>query len=194
MALGGVKVLVGGQQAFIDVISPGQVNAQVPDGAGSGNIAVQVVNPTGTSDPVVLAAASRAPALLAPPSFSAAGRYFLAALFTDGTFAGPANLVPGGAFRPANPGDTVILYGVGFGPVTPVTPPGTIATQATALPNVVVTIGGVNAAIAYAGQAGNFVGLDQIYVTVPGGVSGNALLGVSVNGVPIQQTLFLTVQ
>jgi uncharacterized protein (TIGR03437 family) len=193
-SLDGVKVLVGGQPAFLDVISPGQINAQVPDGAGTGNITVQVVNPVGASDPVVVAAAARAPALLAPPSFSAAGRYFAAALFSDGTFAGKANLVPGGAFRPAHAGDTVILYGVGFGTVTPATPPGTIATQATALPNVAVTIGGVNAAITYAGQAGNFVGLDILYVVVPGGISGDLLLGASVNGVPITQTLFLTVQ
>jgi uncharacterized protein (TIGR03437 family) len=193
-SLGGVKILVGGQPAFIDVISPGQVNAQVPDGAGSGNVTVQVVNPTGSSDPVVMTAADRSPALLAPPSFTSGGRYFAAALYTDGTFAGKANLVPGGSFRPGHSGDTVILYGVGFGGVSPVTPPGTIATQATSLPSVVVTLGGVNAPVFYAGQAGNFVGLDQIYVTVPSGVSGDLLLGVSVNGLPIQQVLFLTVQ
>ena len=192
-SLDNVRVLIGGKPAFVYVISPGQVNAQVPDGIGNGNVGVQVVSPDGASDPVVVSAADRSPALLAPASFTAGGKFYAAALFADGTFAGPANLVSGAPFRPAVAGDRVVLYGIGFGTGAPVVPAGIIATQATSLPNVTVTIGGVNATVVYAGQTGGFVGLYQLNIVIPSGVSGDALLSVSVNGIPVQQVLYLTV-
>jgi uncharacterized protein (TIGR03437 family) len=55
-----------------------------------------------------------------------------------------------------------------------------------------VTIGGVNATVGYAGQAGGFLGLDQFNIVIPPGLSGDALLSVFVNGVPVQQVLYLT--
>ena len=192
-SLDNVKVLINGKQGYIDVISPGQINAQVPDGIGTGNVNIQVVSPDGTSDPVTVSAADRSPALLAPPSFTANGKFYAAALFTDGAFVGPPNLIPGAAFRAARTGDRIVLYGIGFGTGTPVIPAGMIATQATSLPNVSVTIGGVNATVEYAGQSGGFVGLFQFNIVVPGGVSGDVLLSISVNGVPLQQVLYLTV-
>ena len=193
-SLDGVKVLIGGQQAFLDLISPGQINAQVPEGIGTGNVTVQVVNPTGTSDAVLVSAGTRSPALLAPPSFTSGGKLYAAALFTDGTFVGPAGLIPGVTFQPAKAGDHILLYGIGFGAVSPSTPAGTIATQATTLPNLSVKLGTANATVEYAGFAGGFVGLDQINIVVPSGVSGDVVLSVSVNGVPLTQTLFLTLQ
>jgi len=81
-SLDNVKVLINGKSAFIDVVTPGQVNAQVPD--GTGNVSVQAVSPNGTSNPVVVSAADRLPALLAPLSFTAGGKFYAAALFADG--------------------------------------------------------------------------------------------------------------
>jgi hypothetical protein len=43
-----------------------------------------------------------------------------------------------------------------------------------------------------AGQTGGFVGLFQFNIVIPAGLSGDALLSVSVNGVPVQQVLYLT--
>jgi trimeric autotransporter adhesin len=193
-SLDNVQVLVEGQAAAVDVISPGQINAQVPDGIGTGNVTVQVVNPIGSSDPVLVLASARAPALLAPPSFTAGGRFYAAALYPDRTFVGPAGLIPGGAFRPARAGDHIILYGIGFGSGTPAVPAGTIANVSTTLPNVSFRVGGAKATVEYAGLAGGFVGLYQFNIVVPSGVTGDALLEVSVDGVPITQTLFLAVQ
>ena len=192
-SLDNVKVLIDNKQAYIDVISPGQINAQVPDGIGIGNVNIQVGSPNGASDPVVVSAADRSPALLAPPSFTASGKFYAAALFADGTFVGPLNLIPGVGFRPAHAGDRVILYGIGFGAGTPLVPAGMIATQATSLPSVSLTIGGVNATVEYAGLAGGFVGLFQFNIVIPSGVSGDAILSVTVNGVRLQQILYLTI-
>jgi uncharacterized protein (TIGR03437 family) len=192
-SLDNVQVLIGGKHAYLDVIGPGQINAQVPDGIGTGNVSVQVVSPDGTSDPVMVTAADRSPALLAPPSFTAGGRLYAGAILADGTFAGPLNLVPGTAFRPAHAGERVILYGIGFGAGSPIVPAGVLATQASSLPSVSVTVGGVNATVEYAGQAGGFVGLFQFNIVIPSGVSGDAILAVSVNGVAVQQVLYLTI-
>jgi uncharacterized protein (TIGR03437 family) len=187
--------LIQNQKAVIDVISAGQVNAQVPDGIGIGNVTLQVVNPIGSSDPFTIGAAVRAPALLAPPSFSAGGRYYgFASFVQDGVYVGKANLVPGAAFRPATAGDQIILYGVGFGMVSPAVSSGMVDTQNNALPNFSFQIGGVNAAVAYAGLTQGSVGLYAIIITVPSGLTGDQLLSVSVDGVAVQQTLFLTLQ
>jgi uncharacterized protein (TIGR03437 family) len=194
-SLDNVKVLINGQQGYIDVISPTQVNAQVPDGIGTGNVTVQVRNANGTSNSVALSAAISSPALLAPPSFAAGGKFYAAAQFLDQTYVGPPNLVNGASFRPAKAGDTIVIYGIGFGAVAPAVPAGMIDTQATtSLPGFSVSIGGVPATAAYAGLANGFLGLDQFDIVIPSGVSGDAQLVMSVNGVPIQQTLFLALQ
>jgi uncharacterized protein (TIGR03437 family) len=193
-SLDNVRVQVNGKAAFVNVISAGQINVAIPDGIGTGNVTLQVANPVGTSDPILLTAADRSPALLAPPAFGANGRHYVAALFPDGSFVGRAGLVPGAAFQPAKAGDRIVLYGIGFGAVTPPVAAGQINTQSTSLANFHVQIGGVEAVVEYAGLAGGFVGLYQINLVVPAGVSGDALLSVTVDGVPVRQTLFLTLQ
>jgi len=191
-SLDNVKVLINGTPAYIDVVGPGQVNAQVPDGIGTGNVSVQVVSPNGTSDPVIVSASVRSPALLAPPSFSANEKQYVTAILSDGSYAGPPNLIPGAPFRAAQIGETVLLYGIGFGSGTPLVPAGLIDTQSTTLPYVTVTIGGVSAQVSYGGLVSGFVGLYQFNVVVPSGVSGDAILAMSVDGVPVQQVLSLT--
>jgi uncharacterized protein (TIGR03437 family) len=194
-SLDNVKVLIGGQQGYIDVVSPTQVNAQVPDSIGSGNVNVQVTNSNGSSNTVALNVVTSSPALLAPPSFTAGGKFYVAAQFLDQTYVGPANLVTGASFRPAKAGDTIVIYGIGFGAVTPPVPAGMIDAQpTTSLPNFSVTIGGVPATAAYAGLANGYLGLDQFDIVIPGGLTGDAQLSMSVNGVPLQQTLFLNLQ
>lgn len=191
-ALDNVRVLINGTPAYVDIVSPGQVNAQVPDGIGTGNVSVQVVSPNGTSDPVIVSASGRSPALLAPPSFSANQKQYVTGILPDGSYAGPANLIPGAPFRAAQIGETVLLYGIGFGAGTPLVPSGLIDTQSTALPNVTVTMGGISAQVSYAGLVSGYVGLYQFNVIVPSGVSGDAILAMSVDGVPVPQVLYLT--
>ena len=96
----------------------------------------------------------------------------------DNTVAAPEGVFPGS--RPARPGDVVVLYAAGLGPVTPALPSG-IASGAngTAIPLLnnlpSVTIGGREAAIRFAGLAPGSVGLYQLNVVVPSGPTGNAV-------------------
>src|SRR5581483_8622452 len=48
-------------------------------------------------------------------------------------YAAPSGAVPGVNTRPAKPGDTVTFYGIGFGPVTPNVPAGTVTSGLTML-------------------------------------------------------------
>jgi uncharacterized protein (TIGR03437 family) len=89
-------------------------------------------------------------------------------------------LAPAGAFgsyarsRPAKPGETVELYGTGFGPTNPKPPAGQLffpGAFPTAAP-VTVTIGGIKANVAFAGLAA--AGLYRLNVTVPNVPDGDA--------------------
>jgi uncharacterized protein (TIGR03437 family) len=91
-------------------------------------------------------------------------------------------------------GDDVVMYGVGFGEINPPVPAGTIASGQTALPNVSVRVGGVEAEVGYAGLSPGSIGLYQFNIKIPEGVSGDVLLEVTVDGVTITQVLCLSVE
>lgn len=146
----------------------------------------------GASDPAPVVAAERAPGILAPGAFQVGGVQYAVAQFADGVYVGRPNLIAGAAFRPAIAGDTIVMYGIGFGAVTPAIAPGQITGAANALPSVVVRLGGVAAQTACAGLAGSFVGLYQFNVVIPAGLAGDVPLTVEVNGVPLTQQLMLT--
>jgi uncharacterized protein (TIGR03437 family) len=110
------------------------------------------------------------------------------------TYVGAAGSIPAVTLRPARAGDVITLYGIGFGPVTPASTPGTIASGTTAVRgNVTVQFGSTPATLQYAGMAPGFVGLYQFNVTVPAVAAGDQPLVVSMNGTPVAQNLFLTV-
>ena len=127
--LGDVSVSIGGRPAYIDYISPGQVNALVSSDAPTGPVEISLINANGTSDGFPIYVNPTQPGLLAPPTFTVSGKQYVAALFSDGqTFAVPQNAIKGVVSRPALVGETLIIYGVGFGPVTPAFTAGTIVT------------------------------------------------------------------
>ena len=190
-SLGGVRVLMNGIPAFVQLISAGQINCVAPEGLGSGEVSVVVSNASGASEALRVPAAARAPGLLAPASFLVDGRQYVAALHTDQSFVGPEGLIAGAPFRPASAGDRLLLYGVGFGATTPAVPAGSITTQAATLPNVEVKLNGTPVSVEYAGLAGGFVGLYQFNLVVPEGVTGAARLTVSVDGLALPQELWL---
>jgi len=77
------------------------------------------------------------------------------------------------ALKAARPGQTLILYGTGLGPL----PAGNADNSAApavqiGAANVELFVGGRRASVAYAGRAPGFAGLDQINFTVPAGVEG----------------------
>ena len=191
--LDGVRVTIDGIPAYVAFISPGQINVQAPDGIRPGNVPVVVTSAAGASTPYVITAAARTPGLLAPASFAAGGKQYVAAIHSNLAFVGPANLVPGANFRPAVAGDVIVLYGVGFGATAPASPAGQPA-PAGLLPNVVLRLGEVTAPLAYAGASPGAYGLYQFNFTVPAGLSGDVPLTLSVDGAVVNQTLWFALR
>lgn len=195
--LDGVAVTIGGKQAFIRFISSGQVNAQVPDGIGTGPVPVVVANCGGSSAAANINASATLPGILAPASFKVNGKQYVVAQLPDAKFAGDPSILPA-AERPVRPGETITLYGIGFGPVSPAFAPGVIVgAQNRITGNLTIRFGQVDAtsAIQYAGLSPNFIGLYQFNVTVPSNVpAGDQPLSVSLDGVDTGQNLFITVR
>jgi len=196
-SLDGTKVTIGGQPAFIDYISPTQVNAQVPSNVATGSQPVIVTSAAGASTASTIAVNQQEPGLLAPSSFLVGGKQYVAALFSDGaTFVLPPGAVAGVPSRRAQPGDTITLYGVGFGPVTPNTPAGQVVQQTNTLTGVLhVLFGQTQAVIGYDGLAPNAVGLYQFNVVVPNVAASDTVpLTFTLGGVAGTQTLYIAVQ
>lgn len=194
----GVSVSIGGKPAFIWIVNPGQINAQVPADLGVGPTAVIVRNAAGESNSLSVTVAARAPGLLAPASFKVGENQYVGALHADGTFVAPVGAFPGVTSRPAVAGETILTYGVGFGAVSPANPPGVITTGLNSLPNFTVRFGTVQvpaSGVVYAGLAPSNVGLYQFNITVPAGITGNTVpITMTTDGVQLSQTLVTSIQ
>jgi uncharacterized protein (TIGR03437 family) len=196
-SLDGVSVSINGKPAYVWYLSPGQLNVQAPEDATLGGVPITVTNCNATSSPMSFPRRALAPGFLAPSSFTANGTQYVAATFqADGTYVLSTAL--GATFglstRPAKPGDGIILYGIGFGDVTPSILPGVIVGAGNMLVNpVTISFGSTNASIAYQGLAGGFVGLYEFYITVPSGLAnGDYQINVTQNGTTVPQTMSLT--
>jgi uncharacterized protein (TIGR03437 family) len=91
------------------------------------------------------------------------------------------------------PGDLITTYGVGFGSVTPASPPGVVVAQANSIPNLTISFGSTAATVSYAGLAVGVIGLYQFNLAVPQVAAGDYQINVSVGSTQVQQTLYLTV-
>lgn len=192
-----VSVTVNGKPAFVDFVSSGQVNAQAPDDPAVGPVSVVVTTEAGDSNAKTIQKSAIAPALLAPPAFNVGGKQYAVALYLDGvTYVGRTNLINGVKFRPAKAGDIIVLYGIGFGPVTPPSPAGVLATGMSSLEATpTFRFGQTPAALVYYGLAPGYLGLYQFDIKVPTVAAGDQPLSVDVGGVPLSQpTLYLTTQ
>ena len=167
--LDGTSVTIGGQLAPIDYISPGQINVQVPYNVSTGSQPLVVNTPSGATSTYTVTVNALQPGLVAPASFLINGKQYVAATFPDGTFVLPPNTIPNVPSRLAKPGDTIVFYGVGFGPVNPAIPAGQIVTQNNSVATpVTFSFGGTPAAAPiYGGLAQNYIGLYQFNVVVP---------------------------
>ncbi len=188
--LDNVTVTIGGKNAYVDYVSPGQVNVQVPDGIPTGPGVPLVLTSGGVqSAPFILQPADLAPALLAPAQdpFSVNGKQYVVAQLADQSSTG----IPS---RPAKPSDVLTIYGIGFGPVTPPTPAGTIAAGTTTLTNkVTFQLGQTPATVSYQGLTSGVVGLYQFNVAVPNVPPGDYALTVQAGSVTVGQSVFITV-
>ena len=193
--LGGTSVTIDGKSAYLWFVSPTQINLQVPDDATSGMVSVVVTTASGTATSTVM---------LAPqgPSFSLLGdgKHVVGEILTtNGTGAyGSYDLVgPSNTFsfstRPVKAGEILVLFGVGFGPTNPTVPAGKVFSGAAPTVNpVTITIGGVEANVAFSGITE--AGLYQFNLTVPNVATGDQALQATVNGVQTPSGPVVTVQ
>ncbi len=175
--LAGASVTVGGIPAPMFYATSGQLGIQIPvelDGQASADVQVTVGGLTSEVQTVSLASVK--PGLF---TVSQDGKGTAVCIHSDG-------VTPVTADNPAHPGEVVIFYGTGFGPVDP--PLGTgepsAGNQTTLTP--AITIDGLPADIQFSGVAPGFVGLNQINVVVPGLARTNAAdpVVLTINGVP----------
>lgn len=194
-----VQVTVGGVRAFVNFVSPTQINVQVPEGVASGDAVPVVVTFNGVATPAAnIAIREYAGALLAPAAFKVGDTQYVAALHsTTGKFVNGGN-IPDVDAAPAVPGETLLFYGTGFGPITPNFPAlgGRKASGQTMVTNPVsFKFGDTDAKVAYMGLAPNFVGLYQFNVEVPSNAAnGDQPLTVTQGGAAIEQKLVINVR
>jgi uncharacterized protein (TIGR03437 family) len=131
---------------------------------------------------------------------------YVVALFPDGvTYVLPTGAIPDVQSRPAKAGDTITLYGIGFGPTTPSTSAGQVtpASNSLALPvKITLSYGEFNtplqATTTYTGLAPGIVGLYQFNVVIPQlpSSAGNTwTIAFELGGIPsLSATLALSLQ
>ena len=195
---------IGGKRAPLFVVTPGQINAQVPHDLAPGAAALTVTRGCGTANEQRSAAASATVAAVSPAFFNFVsnpnGRNPVVALHGGGPgFVGTPGLLPGVEFTPAAPGEVVTLYGTGFGATEPALETGEIPSRAVDLANAVsFTFGGIAvppADILYKGAAPGLAGVYQFALRLPSNLpAGNATVTATVQGVSTPQGPYLTVR
>jgi uncharacterized protein (TIGR03437 family) len=183
--LDGVSVTVNGTSAYVYYISPTQVNILTPPGAIQGPVQVQLNN--GIAG-YTMSVGSQP---LSPSFFVFDGAHVVGT-HLNGTDIGPTTLYPG-LTTPAQPGEEVVLYANGFGPSSVPVVSGS-PMQSGSLPVLpVVTIGGLNANVLFAGLVGP--GEFQFNVIVPPSApDGDQPLTATYNGFETQAGVVITVQ
>jgi uncharacterized protein (TIGR03437 family) len=135
------------------------------------------------------------PTLQTVSQFLIGGKQYVVALTPDfSTFIGRVGMLQGVAFQPAKPGDVISIYALGCGSTTPPTQAGVVAAQGSALAlPYTLKIGGVPAAVSFAGMVGGTIGLYQLNVTVPNVAAGDQAIELNVNGVSNNQNLYIVI-
>jgi uncharacterized protein (TIGR03437 family) len=178
-SLDGTSVTINGKPAFVYYISPVQINVLAPDGLPGGTVPVVVTNNGQVSSPFNAQVVTYSPAFLLYNGTS----YAIASHYPDYSFVGNPNTLPGTIA--ANPGDVLVLWGIGFGPTNPPMPAGTAVTGTpTVTGSVTVTVGGAPVSVLYAVLSPDATGLYQIAIQLPASVpTGTVALQASVGQV-----------
>jgi uncharacterized protein (TIGR03437 family) len=197
--LDGVEVSIAGQKAFVNYIvaNPGQVNVELPSNIPTGAQQITVTNKNGTSAPFNVTVNATEPGLLAPASFKIGGKQYVVAFHSDNvTYVLPSGAIAGLPSRPAKPGETIVMYGNGFGPVMPNIPAGELAEGNSQLvASLEILFGKTSAKLAYYGLSPGLVGVYQFDVVVPA-IPNNDLVPLTfkLGGMAGVQTLYTAVK
>lgn len=200
--LGGTSVMIDNKPAYLWVVTPGQINAQVPDDSARGTVAVQVNTSGGSASSTVTLGDFG-------PSFSVLdGKYVTGEIlrsdgsgaFGGGTYdiVGPAGTSFGFKTVPAKAGDVIELFGVGFGPTSPsfpagqAIPAGQYGTVLSTNP-VQIIINGVTVTPSFVGIIE--AGLYQLNITIPGGLgTGDVPIQAMAGGLQTPTGIFISLQ
>ena len=196
--LGGASVTINGKSGFLYYASPTQLNLQAPSDSSTGTVPVVVTTPNGNVTSTVTLGQYG-------PSFSLLDAKHVAGIIlrSDGSGAygggsydivGPTGSSLGYKTVAAKAGDSVVLFGVGFGPTSPVVAAGAAysgAAQTTSAVSLLINNKSVTPAFSGLTSAGLF----QFNLTLPSGLgSGDVPLSAMVGGVTTPTGVVLSVQ
>ena len=158
----GVQVTVNNSPAFITYISPVQINLVTgTDLPTSGTVNVTVTNNGLASTSVSVPAQPVAPGLFLINNY-------VAAQHANGSVVGPTTLVPNNS-TPATAGETIVLYGTGFGVTSPAAVSGGVVSSPSPLVlTPAILFDNVAGQVQYAGLIAT--GVYQFNVVVPSGL------------------------
>jgi uncharacterized protein (TIGR03437 family) len=183
----GVSVTVNGKPTFVYYVSPSQINLLTPPDAIAGVAPIIVTNGSTTS--ATTAAQAQA---LSPSFFVFNGGPYVAATHAIGTLLGPPTLYPGST-TPAKPGETITLYGNGFGSTSTPIVSGSVLQSGILSPQPVITIGASTATVQFAGLISP--GLFQFNVVISTNApDGDQPISASYAGFVTKQPTLLNIQ
>jgi uncharacterized protein (TIGR03118 family) len=167
--LGGVSVTIDGKPAYVSYVSPTQLNVIAPAGIATGDVEVRVKSVG------LLSAAAKVPVQSVSPAFFEGAQYALAFHGAEQAAVEPAH--------PAEAGETITLYGTGFGATNPPVPDGeNIRSPLPLAAPLQLSLAGLTVEVAFAGVVAP--GLYQINAKVPAGVTtGDVALIAVANGI-----------
>ncbi len=191
--VGGVGVTVNGEAAPVSFVSNMQVNFLVPADIPPGPVMIRSTNNGLSSAFVTTTAQLTAPSFFTIGTNATNAHVYVAATHADYSLIGPAGLISGTTTAPAAPGETIIIYGTGFGATNPQIPNGQVVPSPLPLPVwPTMLVDAVEAQITFAGLVAP--GLYQINFVVPSGLSsGDHLITALLGDAETQLDAFLTV-
>jgi uncharacterized protein (TIGR03437 family) len=196
-SLDGTSVMVGNVPAYVSYISSGQINIVSPGITGPDIPVVVTMNGKASLAFTANIESLRPSFFTWQPATSDVGKY-LVAQHANYTNLGKIGLFPGAPSdftTPAKPGETILLYGTGFGPTNPPIAQGIETDKIYPLaPTPTATLGNLPATVTFAGLIPTLSQVYQVNITIPPGTpDGDQTLVVKVNGAFSYQGL-ITVQ
>ncbi|MCX6620779.1 MAG: hypothetical protein NTY38_06815, partial [Acidobacteria bacterium] len=189
----GISVALNDRDLAVQLISPDRVNALVFPSVSAGQSYFSVTNSLGTSVPLRVVVQDNDPAFFAVPD---EGKKYAFAKHLDGTLVGRSGLFgPGLVARPARPGDTVNIFGTGFGRTDQTTPSdeALFGTHPLVDPTLVVLHVGASAAlIVWAGAVRP--GVYVVRAVVPNVEAGDQRLIIDLGRSKSLKEVYMTVQ
>ena len=187
----GVSVSIGGLPAYVNYVSPTQINVLTPANLTDQFPVVTVTNSVGTRLGATVLSSEYMPAFFIWPENQ------VVATHADFTFAAKNGTFSGLTTVPAKPGETIILYGTGFGPTSPATPLGTVVPSDKIYYTVAaatVEVNLVSATVYATALAPGFAGLYQLAFQVPPSLPDGTYQLFATVGAPAANVPMITVQ